>query len=140
MIKFTAQDQTEAVAELRGMLPPGTTVYTVLRHVAPSGMTRWISCLAIVDGKLINLDWYVERAGIGSRDRRHEGIKVGGCGMDMGFHLVYSLSRVIHRDAFHCTGQHGCPANDHVNDRGEPDYSPERLHSDAGYALIQKWI
>jgi hypothetical protein len=28
-------------------------------------------------------------------DERHEGAKAHGCGMDMGFHLVYNLSSVL---------------------------------------------
>jgi hypothetical protein len=29
------------------------------------------------------------------------GIRVGGCGMDMGFHLVYTLSRALFDDGYY---------------------------------------
>ena len=28
------------------------------------------------------------------------GVKVGGCGMDMGFHLIYNLSSVLYKDGY----------------------------------------
>jgi hypothetical protein len=69
-------------------------------------------------------------------DREREGVKIGGCGMDMGFALVYDLSRVLFQDSFDCIGE-GCPANDHRN--GDRDYTPHE-HSDGGYALRHKWL
>jgi hypothetical protein len=38
---WTPEEIQSARAELRKLLPPGSTAYTVLRHVASSGMTRW---------------------------------------------------------------------------------------------------
>jgi hypothetical protein len=66
----------------------------------------------------------------------HDGIVVRGCGMDMGFHLVYNLSSILFADSFTCIGP-GCPSNDHSN--GDKDYTPH-LHTDAGYALRSAWI
>lgn len=47
---------------------------------------------------------------------------MNGCGMDMGFHLVYSLSRVLFspkQGGFECLGiGHYCPSNDHSNAYG----------------------
>jgi hypothetical protein len=77
----------------------------------------------------------------------HFAIKVGGCGMDMGFSLVYGLSRTLYREGHACTigedhGHHSgtdyCPSNDHVNDRNWSRY--EGLHSDGGYAVSQRWL
>jgi len=75
----------------------GSTVYTVLRSVSSSGMSRTLSLKVAKDGKILDLTYY---AGIvldwpivevnGSR-----ALRVGGCGMDMGFHTVYTLSRVL---------------------------------------------
>ena len=48
-------------------------------------------------------------------NRKAEAIRVGGCGMDMGFHVVYNLSRALYRDGrFVCMGE-DCPSNDHSN-------------------------
>jgi hypothetical protein len=95
----------------------GDTVYTVLRSVSSSGMSRTLSLKVAKEGKILDLTYY---AGIvldwpivevnGSR-----ALRVGGCGMDMGFHTVYTLSRVLFRE------------------------EGEQLHCDAGYALNHAW-
>ena len=97
----------------------------------------------------------------------HEGIKVGGTGMDMGFSLVYNLSWTLYRDGFDCieyqpgerfTPEYGepytaigeprqadtpredrCPANDHVNYRRGGPPVPYH-HDDGGYALNHAWL
>jgi hypothetical protein len=94
----------------------GDTIYTVLRSVAPSGMSRTMSLKVAKDGKIQDLTYYASVVldyplveVNGSR-----AIRVGGCGMDMGFHIVYSLSRVLFRD--------------------------ESPIGDAGYLLSQEWL
>jgi len=67
-------------------------VYTVLNHVSSSGMTRAISAYIVKDGELVNIN-HVAKEQLGWKtDLKHGGLKVSGAGMDMGFHLVYSLS------------------------------------------------
>ena len=133
------REQQEAVRELREILKPGDTVYTKVEHVSRSGMSRVISPYIIRDNEPICLEWKVAKATgypLTPTGSRHEGIKIGGCGMDMGFHLVYQLSRILFPDGYECIGQ-GCPANDHSN--GDRDYTPHH-HRDGGYALKQKWL
>ena len=75
----------------------GQTVYTSVKSVSSSGMSRTMS-LYVVDGDRIqNITYYVAQAlewplveKNGSRV-----LRVGGCGMDMGFHTVYTLARVL---------------------------------------------
>lgn len=75
-----------------------------------------------------------KRAKRGSGD----GLIVGGCGMDMGYHLVYALARKLWPDGFDCIGP-GCPSNDHSN--GDRDYTPgHRHHADGGYCLKHRWL
>lgn len=93
--KVTKAEKAEAIAKLREILKPGDTVYTILRHVSRSGMTRSISCVVRGAEGPYDIDWLVRRALGLPFDRNRGGVKVGGCGMDMGFHLVYSLSRVL---------------------------------------------
>jgi hypothetical protein len=74
------------------------TIYTVLRHVSSSGMSRDISLKTVHDGELIDITYTVAEA-LGEKVKEKDGrrvIRVGGCGMDMGFHLVYSLSSVLY--------------------------------------------
>lgn len=79
---------------LKELLPPDTTVYSVLRHVSASGMQRRIDFYVIKENKPRYLSGYMEAIGLG---RLHDkgGLVVNGCGMDMGFDLVYNLSRMV---------------------------------------------
>lgn len=92
----------------------GTRVYTILRHVSTSGMSRDISLIvAENDGTIHDITFYAAMA-LGDRlieSKGHRAIRVAGAGMDMGFHLVYSLSASLF----------------HGQDR-------------AGYVLRQEWI
>jgi hypothetical protein len=101
---------------LTAMLTPGDTVYTMVRSVSSSGMSRTMSLYIVKDNRLVNITYYAAHAlewplveKNGSRV-----LRVGGCGMDMGFHTVYTLSRVL--------------------------FAATMPSGDAGYALKQEWI
>lgn len=108
------QIENEAAEDLKKFLKPGDTVYTVLRHRASNGMSRRIDCYVMEDNQPRWITRLVARACGFRFNEKHEALVVGGCGMDMGFHVVYTLSRVLFRDSFECIGK-GCPANDHNN-------------------------
>lgn len=136
------QSVADAIDRLRTWIKPGDTVHTQLKSVSRSGMSRVIQVIKIEcdpeqkEPQILYLGYNVAEA-IGMKyDREREGVKVGGCGMDMGFAIVYDLSRALFKDGFDCIGE-GCPANDHRN--GDRDYTPHR-HSDPGYALKQRWL
>jgi hypothetical protein len=95
-----AVDKELARMNLREMLAAQDkpTIYTVLRHVSSSGMSRDISLKTVQDGELIDITYTAAQA-LGDKVKDRNGfrvIRVGGCGMDMGFHLVYSLSSVLY--------------------------------------------
>ncbi len=110
------EKQAEAYIYLRKILHKGSTVYTILKHVSRSGMTRGIDCYAIVGvgglcvtgnnlgiyGKPIWITSYVGHAIDQPQPidywRKSLGLKIGGCGMDMGFHVVNSLSYALYGD------------------------------------------
>jgi hypothetical protein len=134
-MKTSKAEMAEQMENLNRWIKPGDTVYTIIRHVSSSGMTRHISVLAKMGDDFIHPNYAVSKVleyplvtGNGS-----DAVKVGGCGMDMGFHLVYNLSRRMFPNGFDCIGR-GCPSNDHSN--GENN----KHHSDGGYALRQKWL
>ena len=127
---------SEARERLLTRLKPGDTVYTVLRHVSESGMSRSISPIIIQDGEPEDIGYLVSTVLGYKYNTKHGGLKMGGCGMDMGYSLVYNLSRELFQDNFTCIGER-CPSNVHVN--GDRDYTPH-AHSDGGYALRQRWI
>lgn len=103
-------------------IKPRMVIYTVLRKVSKSGMSREISLFAVKDGKIISLDGPVSvLLGYKLGD---QGIKVSGCGMDMGFHTVYSLGLAL--------WPNGTP-EPHGTRNGTPDTC-------GGYALKHEWM
>lgn len=80
---------------LLNILKEGDTVYTVLRHVSASGMSRRIDLYIFRDNKPVYLSGHY--AMMQGEDPPKDGYKVGGCGMDMGFHLVYTLSSLLYK-------------------------------------------
>lgn len=134
------RDRLDSIERLKHYIKPGDRLYTVLRHVSGSGMSRVIDVKVLgmmSDGKmrLWDVGHSVAQA-IGMKwDDKLEGIGIGGAGMDMGFYIVYNLSRTLFPE-FECLGE-DCPSNDHVN--GKKQKKGDR-HSDGGYALTQSWI
>ena len=85
-------------------LPKGTTLYTTLRRVSRSRMTRVIDVTIIRDNDPRNL--IVQEFQYCARDCEQESkwggnYKVTGCGMDMGFWLVYELGYLVHQDGYY---------------------------------------
>jgi len=100
-------------------LNEGDTVYTIIRSVSSSGMSRTISLKVARGGQILDLTYFasvvlgwplVEKNG-------SRALRVGGCGMDMGFHTVYTLASILFRDKY----------------EGQADAV------DAGYSLNQAW-
>lgn len=113
----------ESKSYLSKHLDFGDTVYTVLRHVSRDGMSRIISLYKLTEDGPINLDYYAARFlgyRIASAGRTGEGLRIRGAGMDMGYHIVYNLSRALFKDD---------PR------RLKPDHD-----RDAGYILKHRWL
>ncbi len=108
-------DKTLAMKNLRKALKPGQTIYFVVTHVSKSGMQRsiefYIPTTRVENETVIGImgstrkaarrtvidkiTWELSRV-LGYRvDQKNGGLIVGGCGMDMGFHCVYNLGRVL---------------------------------------------
>lgn len=97
-----ARERQEAIDKLRRIFDSGESlpiINTVLVHVSRSGMQRVIKPMIIHNGTIWDitpevskiLDWRIHP--------KHYGVTVDGCGMDMGFHLVYSLSASLYGHA-----------------------------------------
>lgn len=104
MATATKTEKAEAIARLREWLTPGDTVYTILEHVSSSGMSRAIRFVIVRvgdDGKpyFLHPNYAIGTAmGLRHHTRRgqqSDALYVSGCGMDMGFHVVSNLSRVL---------------------------------------------
>lgn len=121
MTRAQRAERDEAITKLREWIKPGDTVYTVLDSVSRSGMSRTIRVVLMKaddNGKpyMLHPNHAVATA-LGLRQaKRGDGLIVGGCGMDMGFHLVNNLSMVLYPE-YVCLGKGKCPSCYHVNHR-----------------------
>jgi len=76
-------------------------LYTVLRHVSRSGMSRSIDLYSISNtGERYRLSYYAKVILDLSFDTKNDGVKMSGCGMDMGFALVYNLASAVYGDGY----------------------------------------
>ena len=130
MEKLTAE-QEETKTKLLELIEPGSTIYTILRHVSASGMSRVIDVLMIGgEGKIYNIAYNVAKLLDDKLDKKYDGIKIGGCGMDMGYHIVHSLGNALFgvgeevKKFKHKTGRNG--------DKG--------YETTGGYLLEHKWL
>lgn len=96
----------EAIERLRELFPVGATVFTHVDHVARSGMSRQIRAYSIRPAPaspsgvhVWDVSGFVARA-LARRGSIDDGVRCGGCGMDMAFELVYSLAQVLHGDGY----------------------------------------
>lgn len=135
-MKRTKEEVLEAKNTLLEWVKAGDTVYTILRHRSSSGMSRVIDLkvVRVKEGKpeIYNIGYYAAKV-LGLKwDEERGGVKVSGCGMDMGFHLVYGLGSVLwghgaQSDAVkqgYVTGRNG--------DKG--------AETDGGYLLRYCWL
>lgn len=115
--------KAQAIANLLEFLKPGQKVFCNLRSVSASGMSRRISFHIIEGDDLRGLDYLIARA-CDYKQSDKGGLIVSGCGMDMGFSVVYNLGAVI--------WPNGTP-QPHGSRNGQPD-------SAGGYALKSDWV
>lgn len=138
--KISDEDRAAAFKTLKKALRPGQVIYFVVTHVARSGMQRSIEFYipshatkwdakrerSIKTRELVidKITWEMSRI-LGYRvDQKNGGLVVGGCGMDMGFHCVYTLGGKL--------WPHGT-RTPHGSRNGQPD-------STGGYALKSRQL
>lgn len=113
MARRTKAEVEEAVQSLRETLKPGDEVWCILRHVSRSGMSRVIEL--VIPGECRWTDrhgkkrktmrplflGYNAAIALGRPyNEKHGGVRMDGCGMDMGFALVYDLAAVLFGDGY----------------------------------------
>jgi hypothetical protein len=98
--RWSRDDRECALARLTNLLKPGDTVHCILRHVSRSGMLRVIGLVVPRNGGLEDITADAAKVLDYTLDRTRWGVKVEGVGMDMGFHVVYSLSHYLFPEGF----------------------------------------
>jgi hypothetical protein len=88
-------ERNKAIISLKNYLRPGTTVYTVLRSVSASGMSRTLDLYVVINSEIVRITWRVAEALDARYDQKRQALRVSGCGMDMGWHCIYNLSHLI---------------------------------------------
>jgi hypothetical protein len=158
--------QPKPIPEILQSIRPGDTIYTILRHVSPSGMTRWIAPVIYQNGDPRYLSYAIAETGLYPYDRNRDALKVSGCGMDMGFDVVYNLGRTLFPDGFGLPIESvpdvpGYPPQLRIGLLWKRPQSKEQAakyiadgvtfkrgrngdtsgwDSDGGYALVQRWL
>ena len=92
----------QARTELLGVLQPGDTVYSIVRNVSQSGMTRDISFFAIDKDGLRPISFQMCTL-FGEKPKERHGhwvVRTQGAGMDMAFKNVYDLSYTLFKDGY----------------------------------------
>jgi len=154
MSKTSKSEREEALVRLREIVKPGDTVHCILRHVSRSGMSRSISLIVGGDKDPFDFSYLLPCLDLGSIDQKNGGVKIGGCGMDMGFALVNALSYTLYGE-YDCTGEK-CPSAAHANRDNPPagtcrdhvertvgvchDKNCKPWHHKDGYALRHRWL
>ena len=118
----------DAINTLLSMVKPKDLIYTDLKSVSNSGMSRQIAVVLPYineEGqiRIEDITYFVGLAldlRIGSKG----GLSVGGCGMDMGFATIYNLGRALWPNG---------TQEPHGTRNGVPD-------RDGCYALRQAWL
>ena len=105
MSTFTPKiDKDDAANELREILNRSIkvhkTIYVQQRRVSQSGMSRKLSLYVVTPDGLTNVTW-LAAAVFGEKVHEVDGrntLNVRGCGIDMHWHTVSSLSRRLYGD------------------------------------------
>ena len=126
-MKYSKKEIENAKASLLRSLKPGDTVYCVLRSVSASGMSRRIDFYKFENDSPLYLSGLIGIVLGISRNADKAGLKVDGCGMDMGFSVVYDLGCVLFPDGFTVDG---------IGRNGDTSGH----NNDGGYALNHCWM
>jgi hypothetical protein len=113
-MKYSKKDVAQEMDFLLENLKPGVEVYTTVKSVAKSGMSRTMKLYIVRDGRVCGIT-YSAAVVLGEALCKDGTLRVHGCGMDMGFETVYRLSRKLFPNG-------------------------TSAESDGGYTLKQRWL
>lgn len=139
MAKVNKADRQDSIERLRERLKPGDKLTAIVSRVSRSGYgARSINFYKqFVENGEIRQYWLtrdIARALEMKYEDARETLRVYGSGMDMVFHTLYSLGRVLWPEGYQCTGA-GCPSADH-NNKPWPVADGTAWHNDS-YAISE---
>ena len=88
-------EKAHAMEMLKKYCPIGTEVHCVIRSVARSGLSRRMSFFVLDGQRIQHIGGWVATV-FKIKLGRDLDVRVDGGGMDMGFHMVSQLSRVLY--------------------------------------------
>lgn len=132
--RVSKQKQAELAAKqrLQELCPPGTTIWTRNVRVARSGMSAVIGVYIMQDNVPLDITSEVSDALGWAYVSDGGGVRVHGCGLDRGFHVVHTLSYAIHGATSKGKGIEAA-------NRGVP-FEPNPENYRAGYSLNHRWL
>ena len=95
-------DVKEMTEDLKEYFPEGSTAYTTVTKVAPSGKSRHIKVTKTRKGSEEILNWSYQIAKLLDMKYKDKtaSIYIQGGGMDMGFALIYNLASELYGDGY----------------------------------------
>jgi hypothetical protein len=82
-------------------LPKNTVIYSIVRSVSQSGLSRKIDFYVIKDERPVWITPAIRDFLGYKQDDKSGALKVSGTGMDMAFHVVNSLGYKLHQDGYY---------------------------------------
>jgi len=93
-------ESQESINTLKEYLKKDMTIHSIIRSVSNSGMSRNISFKITDKDNMLDLSYHIAKAlQYPFNDKKHA-VKISGCGMDMAFHVIHNLSRVLFNDGY----------------------------------------
>ena len=94
--KISKERKAELVKLLRPFFRKNSTAFCSLKKCSNSGAYRHIQILATKKNRIYNLSYYVAELCGFSWKENTSAVGVSGCGMDMGFHVVSTMSYYLY--------------------------------------------
>lgn len=94
-MKYTKEEEKNSISYLKKLVKPQKTkIFYLVTDVARSGMSRSIRFFVAKNNNLLDISYDI--AVILGEKSDGRGVRLGGCGMDMGFYAIYNLGRVLY--------------------------------------------
>ena len=98
-MNYGEDQKDEAIKRLKNYgIKQGNTIFSYVRSVAPSGMSRQIKFFIAKDSEIYDITRNVAVITDNRFKKDNWTLSISGCGMDMCFAVVYNLAEIIFRN------------------------------------------